>query len=98
MNAISWQQSVLSAGITLVIGGLFVALVIRWEGRARSGYRSRGLPNQVARRVNAVRLAVDADDWEATAVALRHIADELDRAAARAKETIGARRSTRRIH
>jgi hypothetical protein len=98
MNAVSWQQSVLSAGITLVIGGLFVALVIRWEGRGRSGYRSRGLPGLVARRVNSVRRAVDADDWEATAAALRHIADELDRAAARTKESISARRPTRRIH
>lgn len=98
MNVISWQQSLLSAAITLVIGGLFVALVIRWEGRTRSGHRSRGLPNRVAQRVNAVRRAVDADDWESAAVALRHIADELDRAAARTEENVDARRSTRRIH
>jgi hypothetical protein len=55
---------------------MVVALVIR---RAEFGAdRSRGLPNQVAQRVNAVRRAVDAEDWESTGVALRHMADELD--------------------
>ncbi len=49
MNVISWQQSLLSAAITLVIGGLFVTLVIRSEGRTRSEHRSGGLPNQAAR-------------------------------------------------
>lgn len=97
MNVISWQQSLLSAAITLVIGGLFVALVVRWEGRTRSGHRSRDLLNRVTQRVNAVRRAVDADDWESVAVALRHIADELDRAAARTDADVDAR-STRRIH